>query len=731
MQLLECIVSKPGLLNNIKFKLDKGITVIYGKNESGKTLIAKAIIDTLFGEFFGQFSLNGKAWDDMHFELLFNNSSNQYRFIKDKKESFIINYADMDQGEYSFSSEKQLFQLPDKERKNINIDGEWFIKLLEAKNDTETAWLFSKIDMQTFLNICYLPEPIDIARKGRLDYKILQKFLMDDKGKFFSLHKNISNAFRNENPGDTAFINHILKNENELKKIEKKIQIAGIHTSKSERLNKEKTRLEDELKNMENGLSDARANKAKLISIHNNLKQLEEIKTAIENKIKEKQAEQEKIDLAIKTEENIKIKYPKFYNFEESNIKNLKKIQESYREVRDVHEEIENFYLLRSEKKNNFKNIILSINISCILILAALFGISNYAFPIAVLDEYKAHFIVGLLAFSIFSSLLLLLYYFLKMRSSDLKRIMKKKSGVEKKLEETLQKNSIILNEYKLEAIYEYLVKYFEEYGEYSINQTELLNIRENLKGNDYIEAFNNEIDKLKTNENEIKQEIDNCIKSFADNSQCDLDMDKTNILILNRNHDIAKLKENIIRTEKILMQIDEELSRGIVQNNELTGLREEQTKLQTALQKLTNYKISFGYINNLLKDAIAKREEKQIAGLARTAAEKFHFITDNQYTDLINENAISKLLKNEMPGEEINNSILYLLYLSVKFALTETVGDFKMNLPMIIDEPFQQMDEERIIRFKKTVDDISLKRQVLIFTHDSKYKDWGLCIEL
>ncbi len=484
MQLLECIVSKPGLLNNIKLKFDKGLTVIYGKNESGKTLISKAIIDTLWGEFSDYFSLNGSAWDSMYSEVLFKNSSGIYRFIKNKKELFLVNFINTD--EDASNSEKEILNRTADRIKEQNDEEAWFVKLYESTNDRETTRLFNKIDIRTFMDISYLPEPINIAKDGQSNRNTIQKFLINDSSNFYTLYENISDAFQSDGPAADNINNFIfsemLKKESEIKKLNKKLQIYGIQNLKSDRINKEKLRLQQELKYLNDELSEARADKTKLLNAQNNFIKLSEISAMVDQKNQEKLIEQKKTESVLKLEDHIKNHYPQFQNFQEINIKNLKNIQETYREVRDVHEEIENFYLLRTGKKNKFKNIILIINISSICILAALLGISSYAFPIQLLNEYKIHCIIGLLGLSISSSLLFFLYYFLTSRSNDLKRIMKKKSEVEKKLEETLQKNNVTLSEYKLEAIYEYLVKYFEEYGEYSICQTELLSDKRIIK---------------------------------------------------------------------------------------------------------------------------------------------------------------------------------------------------------------------------------------------------------
>ncbi|MBN2402587.1 MAG: AAA family ATPase [Spirochaetes bacterium] len=732
MQLLECIVSKAGLFNNINLKFDKGLTVIYGRNESGKTLIAKAIIDTLWGEFSGNYSLNGNTWDNMYSEVSFNNSFGRYKFIKKNKDLFLINFTNTD--EDAFGKEKEILKRDTDKSINSDNDGTWFVKLFESTNDRETARLFDKVDIQTFMEVSYLADPINITNNGKPGCSNVQKFILNDNSGFYTLYENITDTFNSNGTtgnANNSIINEILKKEIEIQKINKKLQIYDIQNLKSDRINKEKTRLIKESKKLYNELYKIRSDKSRLLNVQNYLKNLSDIDAAKEEKKNEKQIEQQKTDSIIKLEEYIKDHYPQFHNFEEKNIKNLKKIQETYREVRDVHEEIENFYLLRSDKKNKFKNIIFIINISSICILSAFMGISSLAFPIQFLNVYKIHCVIGLLSLSISSSLLFLIYYILTSRSNDLKRIMRKKSDVEKKLEETLHKNNITLNEYKLEAIYEYLVKYFEEYGEYSISQTELLNMKESLKGNDYIKTIDGEIDKLNNDKTILKNEIDKELKLLDESISFEIDIVKINKLLQSKNHKIRNLKESINNNNKIISQIEKEICISDEQANEIKAFNEEKANIQNSLSVLNNYKISIIYLVDLLKEAIANREEKQIIELVKDAGRNFHFLTDHQYNDSVTDEIIKKAIRGENLINELNPSILHMLLLSIKFAATNAFDDLEFNLPLIIDEPFQQMDDQRISRFKKLLDDISLKRQVIIFTRSSKYKDWGSYIEL
>ncbi len=730
MQLLECIANKPGLLDNKKLEFNGGITIIYGQNESGKTLIAKAIADTLWGEFSGNFALNSNAWDDLYLEVIFTNFSNKYRFIKNKKESFLINYTNIEDG--NNAREKVIIMDNPWRSGGQIVDSTMFIKLFNETNDSETTRLFNKVNLDTFLDLSFVPEPAEIMKNGLLRYNALQKFLVHDNSNFYSLHEDITDLYSNNKVDgnyNNSILNEIIKAEGELRNINKRLDIFNIDTNKSQRIIKEKKRLELELSTQTDTLKDIRKQKLKLLDIQKNFKLLNEIKNRIENKNKEKEKEQERYNIYLEKEEELKNQYPQFFNFKESNIRNLKKIQETYREVRDVYEEIGNFHSASKEKKNKFKNIILGINFFSIIIMAFLFSI-NYIFPIPVLNEYKILFILGLLTLSISSSLLFLLYSILNLKSGELKEIMKKKYNVEKKLEATLKKNSITFNEYKLEAIYEYLVKYFEEYGEYSINRSELLDMKESFKGANYIRSIDIELEELKAKGNSIKLEIDRDFETFMSDNMIKYDLDIINRLIYTKNLEIKDLKTGIRQNNEILSLIEKETNMND-ETEDVKFLVEEKNNLNLTLERLNFIKTSISFIDDIIKEAILKREDKQISRLVKKTCEIFHYLTDSQYIDTLNENTLRQILKENLHKEDLHTSVMHMLLLSIKFAITDSFNDLEINLPLIIDEPFQQMDDQRTVRFRQILEDISSKRQVIIFTHNSKYKDWGTFIEL
>ncbi|MBN2038967.1 MAG: hypothetical protein JW864_02930 [Spirochaetes bacterium] len=724
MQLLECIVQKPGLIEKT-LKFDKSATIIYGKNESGKSLIAKAIIDTLWGQFSGPVLLNGDIWDDFYFEVSFLNSLKRYRFIKDRKECFSINSSETDTAENEKEILRKFYNSDD-----LNKSGVLSSDLFSEINDSNIINFFKRINIDAFMNVSYLPDSVEIFKNGTINYNIFRKVVLNDSTGFFSLHESLSGSFiEGEAEKNNSLLTEIAELENEFNSIKTRIDVSTLNISRFERIKKEKIRLESELKDLESELGKTRDRKSGLLSVQNNLKKMDEINSAINAKKLEKEIEHQKRNSIMEMEEEIRRQHPRFYNFEESNIKNLKTIQETYREVRDIYEDIGNFYLEQSEKKNKIKNIILFINVVSILLLAGVL-VFNYIFFVPFFNEYKFRFIIALLSLSIGSSALFFLFGIINFSSGDLKNKMKKKYSIEKKLEGSLKKNNIILNEYKLETIYEYLAKYFEEYGEYSIKQSELMKMKDAFKENFSGNVLDDELERLKINESLVKEEIDHDLKLLKGINRSELNAENIGRIINEKNRKIIDIKEKIRHTNKIILQINKEENESI-KGCDTASLLIERDEILKRLNKLDLYKTSLEFITNNIKEAIIRKEQKEFQRLFAKAAEVFHFLTDNQYKETINDGTIEQMIKGTTGSELLNIPVIHLILLSIKLAVTDFFAELKINLPFILDEPFQNMDENRVSRFKEILDEKSGKRQIVIFTRNNMYRDWGSCIEL
>ena len=181
---------------------------------------------------------------------------------------------------------------------------------------------------------------------------------------------------------------------------------------------------------------------------------------------------------------------------------------------------------------------------------------------------------------------------------------------------------------------------------------------------------------------------------------------------------------------ENILNQLEVETAGSRYDNSDLDKIREEKSRLDEELSELNLHKNTMKYILALLDDSVTRREKRQLERLVTGTAKVFHTLTNNQYITDIGDGYIHDVLTGHVTGEE-NATILHLLLLSIKIAVTDFLIDLNIPLPLIIDEPFQFMDDRRVQKLKSLLDDVAASRQVIIFTHNNNFKDWGSFIEL
>ena len=363
------------------------------------------------------------------------------------------------------------------------------------------------------------------------------------------------------------------------------------------------------------------------------------------------------------------------------------------------------------------------------LISAALLFLDIFKLPVLIF--YKYYLSGGVIFVSLFISMIMSIFYFFSSRTKELKHLIKDRGDVETRLKNLLKENNINLNEYTLETIYEFLVQYFEEYGEYTIRQTELNDMKVSLKDKKYMKRIKDELIDLEKEDEEISKKIEKGLSSLDNVGDVEFGIESINKMILDMNYNIKSLKEKIKVNEEILMQISEELEQSKDNKEGKEQIIIEKDKAEESLKNLNAYKSVIFFIMEIMSEAVNIRRQKQLEELAESTKEKFNFLTDKQYEKIIDSEKIKSIISGNEYGNGINQSLYHLLLLSIKLATTFLLTDFDITLPLIIDEPFMFMDEMRVGRLKEMVDDISMKRQIIIFTHNKNYRDWGSFIEL
>ena len=696
------------------------MTIIYGGNDSGKSLLARAILDVLWGAVSGKTLLDKQIWDSLYIEISLTNSRRRYRFTKSGERHFSIKKFERDKEVELFNNEK-----PEIGYKNAALD-----VLLGAADDGDpVARSYPIMDLDSAITLSFLPPPVDLNREEILKYDSFRHLFLDDKSRFYSMNNQIMEVFDHERFNhrfNNLIFNEILKSEGQIRELEKDIQIIDIQNSKFEKLKRERQLIDDEINELGDELSKLRNRKTVMINVLKNLKRREVILHNVDTIKNEIDSANEKAEQTATLKKELEESYPQFRNFNEAKRQNLKKIHRCYREIRDKNEKIDHFESRIQSRRKKFKNLIISIFISSAI--AILFLANNILITISRSKQFIL--IIGLLALSALSIMILIVVYMLSKRSREFDKLRGEKAGIEENLKKILLENNVTLSDLKLESLYGFLLQYFEEFGEFTEKQLELFRMRDQMEDTSYIKKLKQDLYELEREKKEIDKVINSDLQSIDEDS-IERDQARINSIIITTNNEIKMLKEKIKNKKNVLLQVLEEVQQHIDNHEGRLHLIEKKNKLHDNLRRLNSHTDSMNYILKIFSEAIERREGKQLQQLIDTTIENFNFLTNNQYIASIDKDTVKDLIKGNTIIEKFNPATMHLLFLSVKIAITYFLIDSRTNFPLIIDEPFIFMDDIRAEKLRTILQEISKFRQVIIFTHNSSYRDWGGYIEL
>ncbi len=584
-------------------------------------------------------------------------------------------------------------------------------------------------NMDSVIALSFLPPPVDLDKEEVLNYDSFKHLFLDDTSRFYSMNNQIMDIFGHERFShrfNNLIFNDILKAEGQIRELEKMIQMIDIQNSKFEKLKRERQLIDDEISELSDELSKQRNRKSVMTNVLKNLNRREMLVQNIDKIKMEIDSANEKREQTATLKKEIEESYPQFRNFNETKRQNLKKIHRCYREIRDNNEKIEQFLTKIKNKRRKLKNFVISIFLSSAI--ATLLSANNILIKIS--QSKRFILVTGFLALTALSILILMVLYILSKKSREMDRLLKEKESIEEKLRKILLENNITLNDFKLESLYEFLLQYFEEFGEFTEKQLELFRLREQLEDSSYIKNLKKDLNEQEIEKKEIEEVINTDLQSI-DGDNIEREKAAINRIVININNEIKMLKEKIKNKKNVLLQVLDEVQQHIDKHEERLHLIEKKNKLNNNLNRLNIHTDSMNYILTIFSEAIERREGKQLEKLIDATIKNFNFLTNNQYISITDKNTIRNFIKENKTVEKFNPATTHLLLLSVKIAITDFLIDSRTNFPLIIDDPFIFMDDIRAEKLRTILHDISKFRQIIIFTHNSNYRDWGGYIEL
>lgn len=733
------IFEELGLLNFAKFEnrtieLHRGINLIFGENERGKSTIVNFIDGIFYG--FSKDSLARKIRDDL-FEKSRPWGSTLYKgyiILKDEDNEYRIS-RDFDKDEISIVK-------------------------------TKTGEDFSFND-KIYLN-SRIPQPgilfFDINRKiYKSSFFISQRLSQIENEAGEELKNRIDNFSVSED--ENIDLNKVLdKMKEDLYKIgnkRRKTSEIGRITEELDKISLEKINYLSLKETYNKSTDDYKKSKEKLVDLEEKLrgrkiyelenlrKELREIEISDSN---ESKCNLTDLEEAIELNKSLGIYSSKLDDLISTDGEKFevdKDLENDYNRYKEINREL--FVL----NENNFsKEIeIISRDIKSInteIIKYIIKFISSFIIAIGIIIAsiyYKKYFI------SIFSVLFFTYSYFrfIKFRENKdlLDRLNRKLNDFKKKS----RNKTFIKREFDKE-IKDILLKY-DAKDSRELGQILDLKLEENLKNkskneyNDQLKEKNSiEIEEIKKKIIDYERELEIIFEKYKVKNIKDL----KNVFHDKRDNEIDRSSEyryRIVELEKENLNGEiykestiEEISKDIsVTKREISNLEGSLRTLEDSLEKLRvleektfelNRKLKeLDYKKNLLEISIEKIEifmkskrRSTLPILKNEISKYLDLITANKYSEILIDDSLAikvydKSISDYIDLDSLSIGTLDQIYLAFRLAVSKIITDKK--IPLVLDSHFDSYDDERL---KNTLEILQEEEQVLIFASSSREKD-------
>jgi hypothetical protein len=716
VQYLKCMVYKHGIFDNRVIDFSDRLTIVYGKNGSGKSLLARSMVDVLWGKFSDRKLLGDDVLNSLYLDLFFSLSDNgYYRICNTSDKNYRVQYIHNNAEKIIYSETKSDGQAESKVQNYLDAD-------FESRMFQE---FLTRIDCDAFVNSSFVPSSVDIDRKSFIDLSVIKRIILDENTGFYNQYINMARTFERGIAANSGLPPEVTRFEEKKRDLEKKIQIMDISGSRHDKLRREKNTIQREVDELNNSLNSLNSQKEILNKIIENLTKVEELKEEFEGIKDEIQDEQQKIKSMADMKTELDTLFPQFSEIDIADSTNLDRLQEVFNDIRNLNEKIDNFYFKRELKAKKLKRTAIAITACALAALAAVLIKNSFD---VFKDPYLLIGIIGLscAAYAAIGAGLLFIR-----RDKELEKLEEEKKHFKVRIMVLMEKSKVVLEDYKLTEIYELLLQYFEDYVNYTERKKDLALIKSSLKEEEYMVRIQKKLDELKKEEEIIKDEIHTSIDILNIVDDIENETSKIEDLIRNIGTELAIIKEKIETKERILQQIDSEFLQASGNSGAMNALLEEKNGIDRILKKWKVNRNSMEFITRMLTRAVERSEEKQLRKLLDGTLEKFNHLTGNQYITKIDDAAVLQMVTENRVPDEMTPPIIHALLLSLKFTLSDFIINGNTTIPLLIDEPFQFMDDERCNRFRDLVSNVSSKRQVIIFTHQSDKRNWGNFVEL
>lgn len=697
MKLVRSIVSKIGFAERKQTDFNDGIHFIFGKNNSGKTLISKGFIDTVYP--YKPSLIEDDGWDTMFatFTLEWSNTTIDIQ-RKGNKEIKVFEISSD-----GATAKEETFPLSENSS-NFSIN--------------HLNRLHVVFDKEAFSTLCYVPSPLDAQYYNRDFSGSMRKILLLDSSLYYCA---FSKLFAGRIYNTDNYQEHVLSEiQNKIKHCKTKLDLLELkeqkqkkHRGEIQEINERIALYNNEIKSLEKKIESCNRYMDTLSAIQNVTQQLEVVNGQIKDL-------EEKIEMIEKYTRLITTKYPQFKDFTAEKRNNIHAMQNIYRQIQSISEEIETIIFNQESKNHTLARNLLIINI--VLALGVLFVFLKPV--IAISSVYRWLMISFLILFQISSIGYYLIYTIMHSFKKIVLPLQQQKETYQIKLETLLNQNDIVLDGITIDEIYEFLLQYFEEYNEYNEKQIDLLTIQKEVDDYTPMEQLEEEKKKLEDNITLLHNQLHSLAEEIgvAIESADHIQIVKTNL-----QNELDEKKALIVSLQAKLNDIPEEM---VVFDDEKSAILQEIADLEKELNTINEKNRLINIIITSFNAAMERYYNDKFNVLTEKIKIMTQDITKNKFGK-IDEEFIKKIITNTV--EASNASLKYCVYITAIFALYELLQQElpHVHLPLIIDDPFVLMDEDAMAEFIVMLQQWASNRQVIVFTHNSNIKKMCAVSEL
>jgi myosin heavy subunit len=377
---------------------------------------------------------------------------------------------------------------------------------------------------------------------------------------------------------------------------------------------------------------------------------------------------------------------------------------------------------LTQESKEVNKNVpILILILTVIIAVLGYIYTSNYLIPVAIV-------LLGLVSSAIL---------FLKRKGFDnsnyQEELVKQQSAgadiihnLQEKFEQSSEVLKSILSKYEVGTSSDF----YEKKADYTALKVELADkvrtrdIALGGKSMDILNAKQREllIAKKEIETNVMTDKVVNSVISSEQYLQKGRELDK---LIIRKN----RLEEDVIVSKT-------RVTDSGVEYSELVTLEEQLANSKQYLQTLFRKQKVITLAIVALEEAVRDVSKSANHILLKTVHDNLPALTNKRYEKVkVSSDLSIKVYANEKndwvdPVSELSRGTIDQIYFLCRLGFLKLITE-NNSLPIILDDPFVTSDQHRRENFKELLSRISAQYQILLFTNDNYYSDWGNTVSL